>query len=248
VGLDVYVGTLTRYFSGDWETAVQQAANAAGSPVEVIRAPPADAVTDPVALRSLVTAWQRSIARDFSASEQSAEPWDESPNSPYFTDKPGWDGYAGLVLLTAYTLYPERIRPDKVPADPDSDPVYRAYSGTEPAGLTGLFAQKLGPPMEGRRSYQITDPMMWLPIPFDATVIVSDLLPEPIRVGSSVTLLSQLEELNRRTYRADRETMAAWLREDPDDSFDQAARRGLAIFTDLARKSVDQCLPMKLDF
>lgn len=37
MGLDVYVGSLTRYHGGDWETVVQQAAREQGIDVHVLR-------------------------------------------------------------------------------------------------------------------------------------------------------------------------------------------------------------------
>ncbi len=37
MGLDVYVGPLSRYYGGDWETVIQQAAREGGFEVEVIR-------------------------------------------------------------------------------------------------------------------------------------------------------------------------------------------------------------------
>jgi len=39
MGLDVYVGPLSRYYAGDWETIVQQAGRQQGVEVQVLRAP-----------------------------------------------------------------------------------------------------------------------------------------------------------------------------------------------------------------
>ncbi|MBI5366610.1 MAG: hypothetical protein HZA54_06205, partial [Planctomycetes bacterium] len=58
MGLDVYVGTLTRYYTGDWKTIIQQVGERSGMTVEVIRAhAPPDAVRDPAAVRRAVLAW-----------------------------------------------------------------------------------------------------------------------------------------------------------------------------------------------
>lgn len=37
MGLDVYVGSLTRYYSGDWESVVEQAAREQGLDFHVLR-------------------------------------------------------------------------------------------------------------------------------------------------------------------------------------------------------------------
>ena len=75
MGLDVYVGSLTRYYAGDWETIVQQTAREQGFSAEIVRAsePPEDAITDPDTIRELVEAWQRLLELD----------WNESPEAPY---------------------------------------------------------------------------------------------------------------------------------------------------------------------
>jgi hypothetical protein len=41
--------------------------------------------------------------------------WDESGPAPRFTDKPGWDGYGGTLLLAA------RYRLDERPPEPSAD-------------------------------------------------------------------------------------------------------------------------------
>jgi len=53
MGLDIYVGTLTRYYAGDWQTIVRQSAEGMGMEVQVVRpSVPADVVTDPAEIRS----------------------------------------------------------------------------------------------------------------------------------------------------------------------------------------------------
>jgi hypothetical protein len=60
MALDVYVGSLTRYFSRDWKTIVEQlAASGAIPPVQVIRADePKDVVRDPEQIRPAVIGWR----------------------------------------------------------------------------------------------------------------------------------------------------------------------------------------------
>jgi hypothetical protein len=249
MGLDVYVGTMTRYFTHDWETIIQQVGREQGIEVEVVREPPPqDAVTDPDEIRNGILQWKR----DYSAAVRDEAgidaDWSESPDQPYFTDKPGFDGHAALCLLAAYSLYPSVPRPSTVPEPWDTDPVYAAYLGRESRGLSTLFKRKLGPPAEGRLFSHITDLEFWLPGDFTGAVTVGGLTTVPLRAGSTGELLQQLQQLNARTYKADEATMAAWLHEEPDNSFDLNARRGLAIFTELAGKAVEFRLPMKLDY
>lgn len=63
LGLDVYVGSLTRYYAHDWETAVQRLGCEQGIPVVIVRARPQspDAITDPATIRSGVVTWRSNL-------------------------------------------------------------------------------------------------------------------------------------------------------------------------------------------
>jgi hypothetical protein len=57
MGLDVYVGSLTRYYARDWETVIQKHARETGMPLEIVRAnEPEDIVTDQETIRAAVIA------------------------------------------------------------------------------------------------------------------------------------------------------------------------------------------------
>lgn len=59
MGMDVYVGSLTRYTSGEWLTVVQQTLQTSGHDVRVIRAEPDPSeAMDPVAVSDAVRSWQ----------------------------------------------------------------------------------------------------------------------------------------------------------------------------------------------
>ncbi len=249
MGLDVYVGTFTRYFTGDWETIAQRLGREQGIPVEIIQpsAPP-DAITDPDDIRNWILNWKRDFVASVREQADVEVDWSESPGEPYFTDKPGFDGLAALHMLAAYSLYPTERTPATIPDSWADDRVVRAYNDDEPRTLGTLFKARVGPPKEGRRFSHLTDLDTWIPGSFTGWMRVDGLAQSPMHVGSSSELLRQLQELNARTYRADRETMAGWLQVESDNSFDHEARRGLAIFTDLATKAVEHRLPMKLDY
>jgi hypothetical protein len=52
MGLDIYVGSLTRYYARDWETVVQKHARESGTKLTVERPnEPPDVVTDPETIR-----------------------------------------------------------------------------------------------------------------------------------------------------------------------------------------------------
>lgn len=108
MGLDLYVGSLTRYTSGDWLTIVQQAGLANGVDVQVVHAQPEppDAVSDPRLIRDAVEEWRQGLGAGLGVDCD----WPETVDSPYWTDKPDWDGYGAVMLMAAYDERPD-LRP-----------------------------------------------------------------------------------------------------------------------------------------
>src|SRR2546428_707525 len=94
MGLDVYVGSLPRNDALDWETNFQQWGREQGLPVEVRRSEPSppDRITDPAVIRPAMIKWRSNLNQALSSRLGGELDWEEAPDAPYFTDKPGWDG------------------------------------------------------------------------------------------------------------------------------------------------------------
>jgi len=124
MGLDVYVGSLTRYYAGDWELIAQQVAREAGVPLQIVRtnADPADAIRDPAIIGPVVNRWRDQLSASLSEHLSAPLDWNEEADQPYFTDKPAWDCYSGLMLWAAYSEHPELKRPDDNAEDFGHDP------------------------------------------------------------------------------------------------------------------------------
>lgn len=150
MGMDVYVGSLRRYFARDWLSVAQQAGAAAGHAVALSRAPgttaptPDDVAPHPADIEEAVLAWQERLLRQLGRND----PWPEDPASPYWTDRPGWDGYGALVLLAAYDECPElrparagifrRAAPPDVPRDHHTAPAV-VQASKNPERYPGLL-------------------------------------------------------------------------------------------------------------
>jgi hypothetical protein len=221
VGLDVYVGSLTRYYVESSADVVERIARHQGMAVS-------DGQDAEEVIRAAVVGWRDGLSRWLGDRLDGPLDWDESGPAPCFTDKPGWDGYGGTLLLAAHDEHPELPAPAQVSADWPDDPAYQAASA----------------PGAGSRYHQLLTPELWLPCRFAFTVRTQDITGEEVELGSSVALLDQLELLSTR-YRLDGQP--------PDPaagghSLSAAAGNGLAVLRRLAERSVINRLPMKLDF
>ena len=221
MGLDVYVGSLTRYYVEGSADVVERIARHQGMAVS-------DGQDAEEVIRAAVMGWRDGLSRWLGDRLDGALDWDESGPAPCFTDKPGWDGYGGTLLLAAHDEHPELPAPAQVSADWPDDPAYQAASA----------------PGAGSRYHQLLTPELWLPCRFAFTVRTQDITGEEVELGSSMALLDQLELLSTR-YRLDGRP--------PDPTADgrslsAAAGNGLAVLRRLAERSVINRLPMKLDF
>ena len=258
MGLDVYTGPLTRYYTGNWQLIAQQAGAAAGIEVQVIRAQPApeDAVTDPATVREAILAWRASL-RDGAGQPIDGLDWEELPQAEYFTDKPDWDGYWAVRLLAAREEFPAVKPPADVPnpsgletalASPLAQRIGDVYQ-VRGGGLRGLFGRG-GGSTSGERYPQLQLPEIWLPGRIERPFKGADVVGQPMVIGSVDGLLGELESLNDRTLRADAEQLEAWSFAGPpeDRSLDAVGRFGLAILLQAARYGASHRLPIKLDY
>ena len=184
---------------------------------------PAEAV-----IRSAVLRWRDGLRRWLGDRLDGPLDWDESGPAPCFTDKPGWDGYGGTLLLAAHDEHPELPPPALVSADWPDDPAYQAASARG----------------AGSRYNQLLTPQLWLPCRFDFTVRIPDITGEEVEVGSSLALLGQLELLAARYRLDDRPPEPAA----DGHSLSAAAAAVLAVLLRLAERSVVCRVPMRLDF
>jgi hypothetical protein len=221
VGLDVYVGPLTRYYVEGPADVVERIARHQDLPVT-------DGLEAEEVIRAAVGRWREGLSRWLGDRLDGPLDWDESAPAPCFTDKPGWDGYGGALLLAAHDEHPELPLPVQVSADWPDDPAYQAASA----------------PGAGSRYRQLLTPELWLPCRFEFTVHTQDITGAEVELGSSVALLDQLELLSARCHLDG---------QPPEPSADghslsAAAGSGLAVLRRLAERSVSFQVPMKLDF
>ena len=114
MGLDVYAGTLTRYYSHNWKTTVQQWAEENGYAFQKITPDGQNAADEEELSTARFRRWWRLAGSDLSAiSRPEQSPyvsWPEDNERPYYTDKPDWDAFGAMLLVAACHTYGEPVR------------------------------------------------------------------------------------------------------------------------------------------
>ena len=114
MGLDIYAGTLTRYYSHNWKTVVQQWAEENGYAFNRIT-PDGEAADNeeemsPAEVQAVVENWRDQILSAISQPGQPPyAPWPEDNEKPYYTDKPDWDAFGAMLLVAACHTYNEPV-------------------------------------------------------------------------------------------------------------------------------------------
>lgn len=234
MALDVYVGTLTRYYAGDWENIAEQSAGERAAHPRFARAgATGDGGRKAEEINRAVRAWRDKLNQSLGPRIALPLDWDEDDSS-WFTGRPGWDGFGSLVLWAAYAEHPGVRRPATLPEEWDDDPVLMRSNAEG---------------FRSRYSHLVRNVELWLPGPFDFTFEGEDVEGRRVVVGSSTALRRQLEELNGATWKATPGLVAAWGRDLPADDapLEHNARHAFAVLLDLVERAIDRRLPMKLD-
>jgi hypothetical protein len=240
MGLDIYVGSLTRYYLGDWETIIQQYGREMGIEVQIDRHMQRKPSllqrligffrpSGPKAAAVAVEKWRQQLEKQLGKAVE----WNDDADADYFTDKPGWDCYGALLLWAAYDELPHAKRAETA-AEWDLDPAYEAVSMNERSRYRHLTAGC----------------ELWLPVDFEQPIDAYPVAGDEVSIGSSIALQRELQELNRRTWNADDAQLAQWREEGAESTapLETAARFAFAILQELTRQSVLRRLPMKLDY
>jgi len=194
MGLDIYAGTLTRYYTHNWKTAAQQFAEANGMNFQTIR--PRQNDEDELSveeIKEIVIQWRDNIISGLDLSPLPL--WNEDYDvTPYYTDKPDWDALNALLLYIA-AKYSNREVPATIHKNIDiyKHPIVKEFLKTKDFQLT-LF--------DGNG--------WWLPI--EQNIMFEYVLPnsEKSPLSTSALLLAELKRYNTFEWNADRDTIISW--------------------------------------
>jgi hypothetical protein len=231
MNVELYVGTLTRYYSEQWENAATR--RGAKSPFGPSKNR-GQAITDPVELQGVIAEWLASASGKLREHLPGPLSWQEGMLPPYFVGELGVAGYGGIILLAAYTNNAHLQRPTTYTRTWDGDPAVAA----------SLKAEKKD------ALWEVINCGIWLPVEFRFGIGMKDPSGTPLKAGSIDLLWSALEYLNETNWGAPADDLVAWrargLKE--SDTFETQAQFGFATFHDSCRRARENRLPMKLHF
>jgi hypothetical protein len=236
MALDVYVGSLTRYYAGEWENLAEKTARERGASYQFMRTLGlADRLKDPQTLQPAIHAWRSILSESLGSNISRPLDWDEAAEGPYFTGRPGWDGFGSLVLWAAYAEHPTLSRPFDLPEEWDDDAALMR------SNVTGF---------RSHYSHLVRNVELWLPSSFEFTFEGEDVDGRRVVVGSAMTLRRQLDELNEATWKVDEAEVGEWRRLPlvQNAPLELHARYAFAILFELAQEAIEHNLPMKLDY
>lgn len=200
MGLDLYVGPLCRYLSGDWKTVLQQEHEARGETLHVLRLGDSGEPLTPDQAEKTVLEYQQRISREWTEKLSAPFTWNDTRSLPYWTDKPDNAGQNALAVWAAYLDQSELTRPVTLPDPYDDDPAYQA-----------AYDQK------GVNDTYIVEFHLFLPIN-DGFVFLDD---DPVGAKRRTTTLRVLRETLRRidqmSWTSTPQQREEWARKGPPD-------------------------------
>lgn len=232
MAFDIYAGTFTRFYTREWENIVQRQARLDGTEYRMIFAggdegpPPASDV------RQAVAAWQTGMNSGLAENGLPAIEWSEADEQPYFTDRPGWEGYSALQLWAAYAERPGASPPFELPESWADDSTWLAVIEQE----------------SDIHFRTILQASVWLPGDFSFTFKLPGLVEDEVMVASTGSFRDQLVELAARPIKWRKQSLFEKLRKRDTLALQEAAEWGRSRFLAVVEQAEAARVPFMLSF
>lgn len=110
MGLDLYAGTLTRYYAHNWKTESQQWAEAHSFGYQKITSEmESENSMSTEEVQQVIETWRDSLLSAIRTEGTSVEAWPENNECPYYTSKPDWPA----LLLHVSIELPDSLKRTK---------------------------------------------------------------------------------------------------------------------------------------
>lgn len=254
MGLDIYSGTLTTYYSGNWETQVQKYArenNLGFIKTDENGNELLSSEVDYAELTEAIVQWQNTITETLASNQIRVTNWLEKECSEYFTDKPDWDAFGALLLYTASmiskTAYPAQVE--------------KGFSFMDHPAVKQMIESQL----PGWSFFARSE--LWLPYDNSFSFYYQNPFEKPMMISTLACLKQELERINAFEWKADEKEILNWsasegypteakiengkliMMEHPQDySTESLAKFAFSIFYRAALFAAEHQVPIILDY
>ncbi|MES2566279.1 MAG: hypothetical protein V4565_05400 [Bacteroidota bacterium] len=235
MGLDIYTGTLTRYYSKNWKSVIEQYAEENNMEFERINSNDvAQEEIDIEEVKEICIDWRNNIISAIKEHIENPTIWTEDNEKEYYTDKPNWDCYGALIM---FALFSEQstIPPKEYDENWGESEVYTKASSED-----------------YETSYQqlVKGCEIWLPLNFNFIFNYNDPSENEIAIGSIYALLQNLDKLNAKIWNASKDSIELWAKEiDPASNiYEDKAKFGFSILYTITEFAIRNQTPIKLDY
>lgn len=235
MGLDIYTGTLTRYYSKNWKSIIQQYAEENNMEFERVNSNEDNQdELDTEEVQSICIDWRNNIIDAVKEHIENPTVWTENNEKEYYTDKPDWDCYGALIM---YALYNEQS------IDP---PINFDENWTE----SEVYVKACSEDYETSFQQLVKGCEIWLPLNFNFIFNYNDPSENEIAIGSIYTLLKNLDDLNSKIWKASKEIIDSWQKNiDPGTTvYEEKAKFGFSVLYSITEFAIKNHTPIKLDY
>jgi len=197
MGLDIYAGTLTRYYSCNWKNITQILSEENGHECVMMDSygneiKPVEDKEEIEQICDTICLWTDKLATSFDPPLPSPL-WDEKSECDYFTDKPNWEALGALVMLQACHLQ----------NCPLPEYVESGWNVFDEPVVKKAMSQKIFNSL-------LADVSFWLPIPIKSIFVTTLPTGNEATISTVALLKQELEELNQQIWKADETTILSW--------------------------------------
>ena len=195
MGLDIYAGTLTRYYSGNWKLITQQIAEQEGMSFSIKTpegeyTPPTYTLEEIEDIQNNIQEWQVYLLESM-PDEYKETMWNENSGKGYFTDKPGYEAWTALCIFQYATIlnkpFPKTI-----------------------CRNTMLECPLLKEGKEKEIQSSLMEVQLWLPLKYSYMFSFIDPMNKDTTMATVSFLEKELIDLNNATWKADEPTILSW--------------------------------------
>ena len=194
MGLDIYAGTLTRYYSGNWKLITQQIAEQSGMSFSIMTPKgeysPISNPEEITDIQNCIQEWQ-SFLLESTPDEYKENMWEENMEKEYFTDKPGWEAWTALAIFQ-YATFLNKPFPETI------------------CGNTMLECPLLKEGEENGIQSSLMKVQLWLPLEHSYMFSFIDPRSKEATLATISFLEDELNDLNNKTWKADESTILSW--------------------------------------